>query len=136
MRTDVYKTLYCFYTTKKMPHESTRSIRIYFEIVFERSCIGLRICNKGILSVILYRFCWMGGYSHNWVWNGLELSIKTFAVLSLVFTGWTELTSEIFCPNCFLHFTYQKCFFIHELPNIHFWEHFLEISHNQRPDQY
>jgi len=36
----------------------------------------------------------------------LELSINTFAVLSLVFTGWTELTSEIFCPNCFLHFAY------------------------------
>jgi len=24
--------------------------------------------------------------------------------------GWTELTCEIFCPNCFLHFGYQKCF--------------------------
>ena len=31
MQMDVHKTLYCFYTTKKMPHESTRSIRIYFQ---------------------------------------------------------------------------------------------------------
>ena len=54
MQTDVYKTLYCFYTTKKMPHESTRSIRIYFEIFFKWSFIGLRICNKGVLSLILY----------------------------------------------------------------------------------
>jgi len=38
MQTDVYKTLYCFYTTKKMLHESTRSIRIYFEIFFKWSC--------------------------------------------------------------------------------------------------
>jgi len=75
MHTDVYKTLYCFYTTKKMPHESTRSIRIYFEFFFERSCLGLRICNRGVLSVILYRVCWIGGYSHNWVWNGLEPSM-------------------------------------------------------------
>jgi len=31
---DVYKTLYCFYITKKMPHESALSICIYFEIFF------------------------------------------------------------------------------------------------------
>jgi len=111
MQTDVYKTFYCFYTAKKMPHESTRSIRICFEIFFKWSCAGLRICDKGVLSVILYRFCWIGAYSHYWVWNGLELSVNTFAVLSLIFTGWTELTSEIICPNCFLHFAYQKCFF-------------------------
>jgi len=48
---------------------------------------------------------------HNWVWKGLELSTNTFAVLSLVCAGWTELTSEIFYSNCFLHFSYQKCFF-------------------------
>jgi len=44
------------------------------------------------------------------VWNGPELSTTMCAVLSLVCAGWTELTSEIFCPNCFLHFGYQKCF--------------------------
>jgi len=38
MQIDVHKTLYCFYTTKKIPPESTRSIRIYFEIFFKWSC--------------------------------------------------------------------------------------------------
>ena len=108
-QTDVHKMLYCLYTTKKMSHESTHSIRIYVETFFKWSCI--RICHKGILFVIRYRFCWIGAYPHNWVWNGPELSINTFAVLSLVCACWTELTSEIFCPNCFLPFAYQKCFF-------------------------
>jgi len=38
MQMDVHKTLSCFYTTKKIPHESTRSIRIYFEIFFMWNC--------------------------------------------------------------------------------------------------
>jgi len=33
-----------------MPHESTRSIRIYFEIIFKWSCI--RICHKGVGYVL------------------------------------------------------------------------------------
>jgi len=65
---------------------------------------------------------------HNWVWNRLQLSPTTFAVLSLVWPGWTELTSEIFCSNGFLHFGYQKCFFFSQLPNVHFCEHFLQTS--------
>jgi len=40
MQTDVHKTLYCFYTAKKMPHESTHSIHTYFEIFSKWSCIG------------------------------------------------------------------------------------------------
>ena len=55
MQTDVHKTLYCFYTTKKMPHESTRSISIYLKIFCKWSCI--RIGHKGVLSFIRYRFC-------------------------------------------------------------------------------
>jgi len=38
MQTDVHKTLYAFYITKKILHDSTRSIRIYFEIFFKWSC--------------------------------------------------------------------------------------------------
>jgi len=34
------------YTTKKMPHESTRFIRIDFEIFFKWSCIC--VCHKGV----------------------------------------------------------------------------------------
>jgi len=38
MKMDVHKTLSCFYTTKKIPHESTCSICIYFESFFKWSC--------------------------------------------------------------------------------------------------
>jgi len=38
MEMGVHKILYCFYTTKKLPHESMRSIRIYFEIFLKWSC--------------------------------------------------------------------------------------------------
>jgi len=80
------QNLSCFYTTKKIPRESMCSIRIYFEIFFEWSCR-------------LYQF------ATNYI------STTTFAVLSLVCAAWTELTSEIFCPNCFLHIgCHQKCF--------------------------
>ena len=37
MQVDVHKKLSCFYTTKKIPHENTRSIRIYFEIFLKWS---------------------------------------------------------------------------------------------------
>ena len=109
-------------------HESTRPLRIYFDI-FQVELY------TNVLSVTRYRFCWIGAYSYNCVWNGGELSINTFVVLSLFCVGWTGLTSEIFCPNCFLHFAYQKCFSFYKLPNIHFWEHFLQISHNFKNNQ-
>jgi len=32
MQMDVHKKLFCFYTTKKIPLESTRSVRFCFEI--------------------------------------------------------------------------------------------------------
>ena len=136
MQMDVHKTLYCFYTTKKMPNESMSSIRIYFEIFFKWSCTGLRICHKGVLFVTLYWFCWIGAYPYNWVWNGLELSINTFAVLSLVFTGWRESLLKSFVRFVFYTSPIRNACPFHKLPNIHFWEHFLQISHNQRPDQY
>jgi len=40
-------------------------------------------------------------------WNGLELLTTKCAVFSLVCAGWTELTSKISCPNCFLSLGYQ-----------------------------
>jgi len=33
----------------------------------------MNLSQKGVLSVIIHRFCWIGAYSHNWVWNGLEV---------------------------------------------------------------
>jgi len=53
MQMDIHKTLYCSYTTKRMRHESMRSIPIY--LIFKRS--GMRVCQKDVLSVICYRFC-------------------------------------------------------------------------------
>jgi len=38
MQMDVQKTLSCFYTSKKIHHESTHSIRIHFGIFFKWSC--------------------------------------------------------------------------------------------------
>ena len=105
-----------FYTIKKIPQESTLSSRIYFEIFFKWNC-GL----PGLPQSCT--FCHLLQLLLNWhinvvitvnsthkVWNGHELWATTFSALSLVCAGWTELTSEIFCPNCFLHFGYQKCF--------------------------
>ena len=53
MQMDLHETPYPFYTTKKIPHESTRSVRI-FEIVFRWSCI--RVCETVVLFVVLYSF--------------------------------------------------------------------------------
>ena len=64
MQIYVHKTLYCFYTTKKMHHDSTRSICIYFEIFFNWSCI--RVCHKSVLSVIRYSVCWIGANISLW----------------------------------------------------------------------
>jgi len=54
MQMDVHKTLYCFYT-KKLHHESTHSICIYFEIFFKWSCT--RVCHKSGLSAMRYSVC-------------------------------------------------------------------------------
>jgi len=53
MQMNVLKTLYCFYTTRKMPHESTRSICIYLKSFSGGS---VRACHKGVLCIIRYSF--------------------------------------------------------------------------------
>jgi len=78
------------YTAKKIPHESTCSVRIFWN-VFRSSCI--RVCEK-IVDYFLSSFssfCWIGYHAislllwtaDNWVGIGLELSTTTFAVLTL-----------------------------------------------------
>ena len=54
MQMEVHKSVYCFYTTKKMPQESTRSMRIYFEILFKWRCT--LVCRKCVLSVTVSDF--------------------------------------------------------------------------------
>jgi len=57
MQMDVYKAPSCFHTKKKSPHESTRSIRIYFEIFFKWSCRLYEFATIGVFSVNCYNFC-------------------------------------------------------------------------------
>jgi len=66
---------------------------------------------KNPLAVPLQKKSFRRPWTPHLVWNWLERSTTTFAVLSLVCGGWTELTSEIFWSNGFLHYGYQKCFF-------------------------
>jgi len=74
------KTLSTIYTAKQIPRESTRSVRILFEIVFRWRY--MRVCRNGGLSVFLYSFCWIG-------YNPLSLSLWTaFNWASLNWT-WT-----------------------------------------------
>jgi len=62
-----------------------------------------RLLNWRINVVIIVNSTQM---SLKWTWT----ISNAFAALSFFCAGWTELTSDIFCPNCFLHFGYQKCF--------------------------
>jgi len=112
---DVHKTLSCFFTTKKISHESTHSIRIYFEIFFKWSCRLYEFATKVYFQSFLKRLL-------NWhtivviIVNSTQIGLKwTWTISncvcgSLICAGWTELTCEIFSPNYFLHFGYQKCF--------------------------
>jgi len=72
---DVHKALSCFYTTKKIPHESTRSIRIYFEIFFKWSCRLYEFATKVYLHSSIQRLL-------NWrinvviIVNSMQMSLK------------------------------------------------------------
>ena len=84
------------------------------------------------VSVIRYTLCWIGAYSHNWVWDGPEPTISTFAVLSLVCVFWTQLTMKPFVQTVFYTSPIRNAFSFHKLSNIHFWDHFLQIRHDLR----
>jgi len=89
MQTDAHKTLYCSTPQRKCPMKARALFASIFKSFSSELYTNLPQRCK-ILSVIPYRFCWIGTYSHNWVWNGPELLLNTFAVLSLVCAGWTE----------------------------------------------
>jgi len=87
MQMDVQKTLFCFYTSKKIPHDRMRSICIYFEIFFKWS-YGLyefatitTLLNWCINVVIIVN-------STQRAWNELKLAATTFAGLSFVCADW------------------------------------------------
>jgi len=79
MQMDLHKTLYPFYTTKKIAHESTRSVRIFWnriqvelnsslrELYFLSSFTNFAELGYHPISLLL----WTTG---NWFWIGLEIS--------------------------------------------------------------
>jgi len=81
--------------------------RIYFEIFFKWNCRLYEFATKVYFGSSVITFAKLA-YKCRY---HCELSKTTFTALSFVCGGWTEHTSEIFYPNCFLHFGYQKCFF-------------------------
>jgi len=99
----------------------TRSIRVYVEIFFKWSCRLYEFpCKMYFLSSVTTfaelpydcRYHVIIVNSTQLSRNGLELSTITFTAFSSVCAGWKELTFEIFCPNCFLHFACKKSFFL------------------------
>ena len=92
MQTDVYKTLYCFYTTKKMPHESTLSIRIYFEF-FSRGAVAYRPTNfsqrctfcRPLHILLNWRIFTQLGLKRTW-------TINKYACGSLISLHWLNKT--------------------------------------------
>ena len=107
MQMDLHKTLYCFYTTKKIPNESTCSIRIYFEIILKRSSrlyeSDKKVCflpSVKIFAELAHKSRYYCELHTNESQMDLNYQQLPFAALSFACAGWTELTSEIFCPNC------------------------------------
>jgi len=51
--------------------------------------------------------------------SGLKIFLNTWIFLARLFVV-VEPQFSIFCQKCCLHFSYQKCFCFHKLPNTHF----------------
>jgi len=75
------------------------------------------------------KFCL--SFSGCWRWNANGPSQNALPFLPH-YSVLIESQFSIFCLKCFLHFGYQKRFSFYKLPNSHFFEHFLRISHNLR----
>ena len=103
MQMDAHKTLYCSTPLRKCPMKTRAPFPSILKSFSSGAVYEFATKVKAPFSHPLNRFCWIGTYSNNRVWNGPELLMKTFAVMC---AGWTELTSEIFRPNCFVHFAY------------------------------
>ena len=61
--------------------------------------------------------------------EAMQTFTKRFAFsTSLVCASW--ISSLIFCLKCFYTSAIRNAFSFHKLPNVHFFEHYLQISHN------
>ena len=131
MKMDVHKTLSSFYTTKKIPHESTRSIRIYFEIFFKWSCRLYEFATKVYFRSSVTTFaelahkcryhCEVHTNESEMDLNYQQLRLRLSHLSVLIEQNWLEKSFVRF-----LHF--GNAFDFPKLPNIHFCEHFLQTS--------
>jgi len=62
-----------------------------------------------------------------WKWNGRSQNAFSFLSISLC---WLNLNSQSFVSNVFYTSAIRNAYSVHKLPNIHFFEHFLQLSHN------
>jgi len=113
MKIDLHKTSYPFYTTKKISHESTRSVRIFLKsytcgVVFEFGkcytfCHPLQLLlNWGIIQY--HYFCELPIAESELDVNDTELRSQCSHK-----SVWIEAHLSKFCIKCFLHFGCQKC---------------------------
>jgi len=129
MQMDLHKTLYPFYTAEKISHESTCSIRIFWNHIQVELHLSWRKCCS-LLSVFLYSFCWIGvssiyiiiivycrQLSLNWTWTIHKCVCVTHSHISLC--GLT-LTSQNLVWNVSNTLAVRDAFSFHKLFNIHF----------------
>ena len=74
------------------------------------------------ILLILFRLLTM-----QWKWTFTERSVLSTALICAGWTLFLNLLSEMFSTLAI-----RNAFSFHKLPNIHFFEHFLQISHNLR----
>jgi len=133
MQMDVYKTHSCFYTTKKIPHESTYSIRSYFETFFKWSCrLDKFVTKVHFPSSVATLLNWRVNVVI--IVNSTQMSLQWPWTSSYVFGSPNEQKSLLkpFVRIVFYTSAVRNAFPFHKLPNLHFCQHFLQISHNLR----
>jgi len=126
MKMDVHKTLYCFYTTTKIYHESKRSFA-YVLKSFSSGVVGYtslpQRCTLGQLLQLLL----------NWRIN--VVIIVNYQKLRLRRSHLSVLVEQNSLLKSFIRIVFynsaiRNAFAFHKLLNIHFCEHFLQISHD------
>jgi len=139
MQMDVHKTLSCFYTTKKITRESTRSIRIYYEIFFKWSCGLYEFATKVYFQSSVTAFAELAHkcrYHRELHTNESEMDLN-YQQPRLRFSHFSVLVEQNSLLKCFVRIVFytsaiRNAVAFHKLPNIHFCQHSLQISHNLR----
>jgi len=76
-----------------------------------------------------WNFAYPFQVSHDAMQMDVHIMLYPFYSISLC---WLNLNSQSFVLNVFHTSGIRNAFSFHKLPNIHFFEHFLQISHNLR----